>query len=133
MSTQQAQKTHFLHDVPFVCHMCADHFATYVLTNLDFLFVYKIFLFDHAVGGTLRAVSTNQLQAQLPAGGKLRKFHLAANPRGFSPRKTNANGEMVFTMQSFLHRQSNRLTHSDFHTNKEKIHLNYDSQQFFVK
>ena len=30
MSTQQAQKTHFLHDVPFVCHMCADHFATYV-------------------------------------------------------------------------------------------------------
>ena len=30
MSTQQAQKTHFLHDVPFVCHMCADHFATSV-------------------------------------------------------------------------------------------------------
>ena len=30
MSTQQAQKSIFLHDVPFVCHMCADQFATYV-------------------------------------------------------------------------------------------------------
>ena len=30
IGTQQAQKSTFLHDVPFVCHMCADHFKTYV-------------------------------------------------------------------------------------------------------
>ena len=30
VSTQQAQKSTFLHDVPFVCHMCADNFTTSV-------------------------------------------------------------------------------------------------------
>ena len=30
IGTQQAQKSTFLHDVPFVCHMCADLFTTYV-------------------------------------------------------------------------------------------------------
>ena len=30
ISTQQAQKSTVLHDVLFVCHMCADLFTTYV-------------------------------------------------------------------------------------------------------
>ena len=30
MCTQQAQKSHFSYDVPSVCHMCADTFATHV-------------------------------------------------------------------------------------------------------
>ena len=29
MSTQQAQKSIFLYDVPFVCHMCADKYVKY--------------------------------------------------------------------------------------------------------
>ena len=35
MSTQQAQKSNFLHDVPFVCHMCADNFVTYVWIRFE--------------------------------------------------------------------------------------------------
>ena len=35
MSTQQAQKSIFLHHVPFVFHMCADHFVTYVSIRFE--------------------------------------------------------------------------------------------------
>ena len=35
MSTQQAQKTHLLHYVSFVCHMCAYYFSTYSLCRMS--------------------------------------------------------------------------------------------------
>ena len=35
ISTQQAQKSTFLHDVPFVCHMCADNFTTSVWIRFE--------------------------------------------------------------------------------------------------
>ena len=35
MSTQQPQKLNFLHDVPFMCHMCANDFLTYVWIQFE--------------------------------------------------------------------------------------------------
>ena len=35
MSTQQAQKSNFSHDVPFVCHMRANHLVTYIWIRFE--------------------------------------------------------------------------------------------------